>query len=46
MSHKKAWEYSRELVVNAKPFLERTGRVKWDEVIRDGERDLWNMRYQ
>jgi ADP-ribosylglycohydrolase len=42
---KKAWEYTRELVVESEPFLERTGLVSWDEVIRDGQRDLWNMRY-
>ena len=42
---KKAWEYGRELVMESTPFLERTGIVSWDEVIRDGQRDLWNMKY-
>jgi ADP-ribosylglycohydrolase len=42
---KKAWEYSREFTVESVPFLERTGIVSWDEVIRDGQRDLWSMKY-
>lgn len=42
---KKAWEYAREIIENEKPFSERAARVVWDEVIRDGKRDLDNMRY-
>ncbi len=42
---KKAWEYGREIVENERPFPERAGRVLWDDVIRDGRRDLDNMKY-
>ncbi len=42
---KKAWEYGREIVEKEKPFPERAGRVLWDDVIRDGRRDLDNMKY-
>ena len=42
---KRAWEYAREIIEREKPFPERAGRVSWDEVIRDGVRDLDNMKY-
>lgn len=42
---KKAWEYAREIVEREKPFDERAGRVSWEEVIRDGKRDLEQMKY-
>ncbi|MFR8256509.1 MAG: ADP-ribosylglycohydrolase family protein [Ruthenibacterium sp.] len=42
---KKAWEYAREIVEHEKPFPERAARVVWDDVLRDGQRDLWQMNY-
>lgn len=42
---KRAWEYSRDFIENSIPFPERSGRVSWDEVIRDGKRDLESMKY-
>lgn len=42
---KKAWEYGREIIEKERPFPERAGRVLWDDVIRDGKRDLDNMKY-
>lgn len=42
---KKAWEYAREIIEKEKPFPERAARVVWDDVIRDGQRDLWQMNY-
>lgn len=42
---KKAWEYTRETIEKERPFEERAGRVSWDDVIRDGQRDLENMKY-
>ena len=42
---KRAWEYGREIIEREKPFPERAGRVSWDEVIRDGVRDLDQMKY-
>ena len=42
---KKAWQYAREIIEREKPFPERAGRVLWDEVIRDGVRDLGSMNY-
>lgn len=43
---KKAWEWTRELVMNGVPFKERMGSVSWAETIRDGARDVANMNYQ
>ena len=42
---KKAWEDAREIVEHEKPFPERAARVVWDDVLRDGQRDLWQMNY-
>lgn len=43
---KKAWEWTRELVLSGTPFRGRMGSVSWAETIRDGERDLQKMNYQ
>lgn len=43
--NKRAWEYSREIIEKERPFPERAGRVSWDDVIRDGVRDLSQMKY-
>lgn len=42
---KRAWEYGREIIERERPFPERAGRVQWEDVIRDGRRDLDNMKY-
>ena len=43
---KKAWEWTRELVMNGTPFRGRMGSVSWADVIHDGQRDVANMNYQ
>lgn len=43
---KKAWEWTRELVLNGTPFPGRMGSVSWAEVIRDGQRDVAAMNSQ
>lgn len=42
---KKAWEWTRELVMNGTPFRGRMGSVSWADVIHDGQRDVANMNY-
>jgi ADP-ribosylglycohydrolase len=46
MNNKKAWQWTRELVISGVPFKERMGSVSWDEIIRDSIRDVQNMNYQ